>query len=415
MYKKSKYNYIIEEENNSYIYNFLHRSFLRISNETLNQIKVDEYSSISKDEIGLLMKYGIIINKEIEESYLMTDKVIKSLFNKKNMGLFLSMTSGCNFCCSYCYQDSRKDMDSFKYISKKNIDEIVRYYRELKPEKLSVVYFGGEPTLNIGRLIYAMESFDNMKETKINHTIICNGYLITNDLIKYVEGHNNSLVQITLDGNQKNHDKYRKLNDGSGTFNKIYENIKKLSEMIPGRVIVRINVNSEDNLIYYKLIDKICDDGINKNIILGFENVFDGQNEKHQVIGSYENIIELLEYAREKKCAIKPSFEFGPCLMHSQYNMCVDENKNTYSCPGQLYLNPIGKMENSKHNILKNEWYEGIYDRKECVKTCKYGPICYGGCILNGECRKDKIEELLPYIVKLKIADYKREKGNDRI
>lgn len=40
--------------------------------------------------------------------------------------------------------------------------------------------------------------------------------------------------------------------------------------------------------------------------------------------------------------------------------------------------------------------------------TCEYGPICLGGCKIESKCRKVQIQELLPYIMKRKVEEYKK-------
>ena len=111
-------------------------------------------------------------------------------------------------------------------------------------------FFGGEP------LIYFQQAVAPLLEgaSKIfkdsgilfGAGFTTNGYLITQDKIKFFKKHSVTDFQITLDGNKEFHNKVRYINSSKGSYEKIISNIKLLARN-KFNVIMRINFTG-DNL-----------------------------------------------------------------------------------------------------------------------------------------------------------------------
>ena len=58
-----------------------------------------------------------------------------------------------------------------------------------------------------------------------------------------------ALLQVTLDGTPKHHDRYRALPDGTGTFDTIRRNIENLCRLTQDdfELIIRINCSESDS------------------------------------------------------------------------------------------------------------------------------------------------------------------------
>lgn len=90
-------------------------------------------------------------------------------------------------------------------------------------------------------------------------SITTNGFLLTSDTATRLFAAGISLMAVTLDG--LNHDQYRKLSNGSGTFEQIYKNIcNVLDSNIPVYIIIRSNIPSSDfNRDFYALFEQYRD------------------------------------------------------------------------------------------------------------------------------------------------------------
>lgn len=408
MLKKSKYNYCVEKENEVYIYNFLYRTFLRVNKEAW------ENGKFSGNEEIALIRYGILLSESINEYEVFKNIVYKNLYSSKSKMIFLSMTSQCNFNCSYCYQDCRKDVEDELFIEKENVDVLYTYLEkcvnENKLEKLGIVFFGGEPTLNEEKLVYAIEKLNSLKGVDKTFSIITNGYLLGDKLMETIKYIDNFMVQITLDGYGKYHDINRPLKDGTPTFDQIYNNIKKIGRDKIANLVVRVNVDLSKTDYYYEMIDKLAEDDANKIVHqLGFEAIFDGQK-KRNCNHARENkeICMLNQYAREMGFHVSYNVISGPCMTHSASDFAIDENLRIYNCPGSLYKKNTAHINDNGDFIVDDgEWYHDILYTKECTKTCPYAPICYGGCTMNNSCNKEQIVNMLPYFIEDKIQNYK--------
>lgn len=412
MLKKSKYNYVVEKDERIYVYNFLYRSFLKIDK------KQWENSDFNQLTIDTLMQYGILLDETIDEYVVLRNLINVGLYSKKHISIFLSMTSQCNFNCPYCYQDYRKDMKENIFIEKEKVDSLYNYlYNQIKKENtehLSIVFFGGEPCLDDEKLLYAIDKLNSLQSIEKYFCIITNGYNITKKLIDKMEEIENFSIQITLDGYGEVHDKSRPLKNGSSTFINIYENIKKLGQRNINNIAIRVNVDLDIVDNYYDMVDKMAKDGMDKNIsLLEFIAIFNGQKKKNcnnlKQQGDRE-IQKLNEYARKKGFVTGYNVITGPCMTHSSCCFAVDENLNVYNCPGSLYSNSTAHITSEGHFIVDDGmWHTDIFTTKECIKTCIYAPICYGGCTMNDSCNKQAIESKLPFFIQDKIEKYNQD------
>lgn len=407
--KESKYNYYIEDKskNGFFCYNFLSRAFIYIPNEVYMIIKNENYTKLDKVDSNALLRMGILIGKDVDEKYIMKHNYHKCVQYSCNRTVFISMTSTCNFSCSYCFEDCRKELVDGKYISKKNIDIIISWLASEKIDKLNVVYFGGEPLINTENLKYAINRIDSLP-FNVKHTIITNGFEIKTELIYFLKKIENFSIQITLDGDKENHDRFRKTRLGKATFDRIFHNVLILTKEFPNKLVIRMNV-ADEAYEYKKLIDRLYDYGLKDKIGITFSPIIDGQKTCHSYQGNV--MPELIEYSIKKGFSVNTDIEMTPCMARSEYSFAVDERKNIYSCPGELYQKMVGTLEESGLNITDSHWYSLIYDEKSCVANCIYGPICYGGCVLDNNCRKNQIEMMLPFFIQQKIRDYNRSKG----
>jgi uncharacterized protein len=116
--------------------------------------------------------------------------------------------------------------------AKKGIDFLIDH--SIDCSRVNIGFYGGEPLLEfelIKKCIdYAVQKAEG-KELTFN--ITSNGTLINEEIIKYFEMHDVSLM-ISLDGPGEIHDKERKFaSDGCGTFSKVIENVEMIRIKFP--------------------------------------------------------------------------------------------------------------------------------------------------------------------------------------
>lgn len=165
--------------------------------------------------------------------------------------LILSVTDDCNLRCKYCiYSDAyhlTKDK-SCKYMTEETAKRAIDYFFELiSPQlrrnprkKIGITFYGGEPLMNMKTIKYAVRYINQFYKENVYYMLTTNGLLLNDANIKFL-AENEIGLAISIDGPQKEHDRLRVKIDGSGSFEQIANNIKKLSEAYPYYFRTRVN------------------------------------------------------------------------------------------------------------------------------------------------------------------------------
>ena len=236
-YKSSRFNYVHMCPNGELrMYNSMvgTKSLLlyngQKSGELLSILRMKEIddSLLSHNCIDILLKKGYIIPQSYDEEKTLELRKMNMLSNDKKLCVIIMPTEDCNFRCKYCYETFKKGK-----MSQEVQDSIIRYVKKNIKEytELTVIWFGGEPLEAMDVIEYLSEAF--IKICKIarkpySSSITTNGYNLTPDVYEKLYQYNVYGYQITLDGCQSQHDSQRVLKDGSGTFQKIVNNLRHI-------------------------------------------------------------------------------------------------------------------------------------------------------------------------------------------
>jgi uncharacterized protein len=139
----------------------------------------------------------------------------------------------CNLKCTYCYYLGKKKLYGGKRDFRLNEDLLENFIRQyIEAVQLPVVTFvwqGGEPTL-LG-LDYFRKAVDLQRKYSNGKTIEnafqTNGTMLTNEWCRFFAD-NKILVGISIDGEEHNHDHYRRTASGRATFKSVMKGIELL-------------------------------------------------------------------------------------------------------------------------------------------------------------------------------------------
>lgn len=303
------------------------------------------------------------------------------------MQIYLLVTEKCNLNCQMCIRGCQDG----EILSIENLKKILK---RGDFNNQDIVLTGGEPTLH-PKFCDIVELVCAVAKTV---TITSNGTL--NYYIDTVKNFDNLCVQISLDGEEKIHDKIR----GIGTYCKTMETIKILDKSgIPysvATVVSRDNAFSMknlcfeleklNNLLFWKLSyempfankkfermmtsdewNTFVDDLIKRaKLRLHIKKIF-----PFELYERYKNIIEESNMMKNRcincgsgsqKMYVYPNFNVYPCTCLTDF------------CVGNLMTSKLEKIFNSKK--LKPFLNYKIDDNTVC-NTCEYKVICNGGCI----------------------------------
>lgn len=147
----------------------------------------------------------------------------------KLTGLSLQVTDACNLACSYCYFYKKDPVTITKDVIDRSIDLLERECDQ-DSEGWHINLFGGEPTL-CPDLIEYICSQALMRAGSVNKkagfSLTTNGTRFDQRLLELTTQYNISTM-LSLDGNQRAHDRFRVFHDGSGSYGTIVANLKWL-------------------------------------------------------------------------------------------------------------------------------------------------------------------------------------------
>ncbi|MDR2955892.1 MAG: anaerobic sulfatase-maturation protein [Prevotella sp.] len=317
----------------------------------------------------------------------------------------------CNLKCTYCYYLDVKGL----YSETKNYkmsDEllekfIVQYMESQTMAPVLFTWHGGEPLLRgIGFYKKALELQRQYgRGRQIDNSLQTNGTLLTDEWCKFFKD-NNFLIGISIDGTQRMHDKYRRMNNGSPTFGSVMHGINLLKKHgVEYNVMGVVNdYNADHPLEFYNffksidshyiqfapIVEVYSDGGLTEwsvtpekwgNFLIAIFDEWVKQDVGNCFVQYFDNAL-----------ANWMNVEPGTCIFAKNCGHAgvMEFNGDVYSCDHFVY--PEYKLGNIKDKTLTEMMYsqqqlnfgadKSLRLSSKC-KACKYKFAC------NGECPKN--------------------------
>lgn len=427
--KLSKYNCIYNINQNSYAINLLSGGIVKIDKEKIKNLLqndgIFDEKILDEDEIDFLKKGRFILEDEIDELTLLKIRYRKSKEIENNeLKLSIIPSYSCNFDCSYCYQ-RQLEKKGYKYNNGKMSDELLnsveQYLNKVVSvkKKLHIEWFGGEPLLFNDLIIdfnYKIKDICEENGCEFYSSIVSNGYLLTLDNTKRLYNSGVRGALITVDGPEKIHNKRRYLKDGSGSFDKIINNIINASKYLD--INVRINMDTQNYNEVEAMLKYLSETNINKkNIQIIFTTTtFDDDLGKDMKMLNLEElkkaILDITNTSKKLgfKCELKNLCKPNVCVARKANSYVLDLDGNVYKCPslaghpsiadGKFNIE-TSQIELSYNGLLWSEWEP--FDDAKCTE-CKYLPMCFGGCTYEKMINKYKFSNQTKDLKRYKYA-----------
>ncbi len=385
--KASRYNIFVSvEDDKKLLYNTLTRKYIILDSSSQNAVYslLKEPNSQQKTDnqnnlLDSLIRNMMIIDDDFDEISYIEFEENKYRFQDQSFSLIIQPTLDCNFRCTYCYEKHAKiTMDD------QTADKILTFVDNIskKVNILKISWFGGEPLLEIDRIIQLTAKFKIICEKnncKYKANMASNGYLFTDEIIDQLSELEIKYIQITLDGCREYHNKKRPLENGEGTFDKVMENIIKLSNKNI-KINFRVNVD-EENYSHISDVFKLIPKENRGNIRISIANLF----QNSQKINVYEiyrksfdegyiysnkiNKLVQCELCSKNGMAIEPTGRIVPCSPCAEKGLSfgyLDDNGKFVLENSALYF----KLKTV--SALKRERCRECIELPMCMGKCKY-------------------------------------------
>ncbi len=359
---------------------------------------------------------------------------VKSDTSELNVTILTTLQ--CNFACDYCFQGDHGDYN--KFADKMTLETaagiaawIEREIDRVRPEKLVVTFFGGEPLLNLPVMYYLAERLWNAtaaRDVKQITSIITNGLLLTEEVVERLLPFGLKGVKITLDGDRETHNRMRPLRGGQGTFDRIIDNMRRIA----GRCQIAIGGNFDDSSFgsYTALLGFLKEEFEGKLVKVNFKPTVRTAEDAGVHVAkpalSAKGILPLIpvgsngaplkalggtcmtsagagiastcdschslddqmsflrEETRRHGFNTPDGVHNGPCHVHMKHAHTIGPDGSLYACPGFTGEKGMstGHIDDRRDPLRDRaqEKFDRLSPWSSCG-DCAFMPVCAGGCI----------------------------------
>jgi len=304
------------------------------------------------------------------------------------LNVTVMLTEACNLACTYCYQD--KNPRRLGQAGRRRLAAYLQRHGS-SHRSVHVHWFGGEPLLEYPALLdlastLARDLTD--RGIEFSHSITTNGTRISPEVARGLKNAGITHVQITLDGDERTHDRLRIAPSGRGSFR------DSLNGALACRdaglfVYVRVNLNRCTAPRVPFLLDLLRSEGLGP----GACSVYFPETIDHEESGAGEGSVyfgSAAEYAHE----LMTCFEH---LVQSDFPLPPLQPRS-YFCPFDVSTSVLFGTDSGLHFCTTGTGWKTatvdddgtvhrlariaprpILDRPGC-RDCHVLPLCMGGC-----------------------------------
>lgn len=312
-------------------------------------------------------------------------------FRNDHLQLILFPTEDCNFRCVYCYEDFK--LGRMRPEVQRGIRRLVQR-RAPSLKTLEIGWFGGEPltaydiVLDLTR--YFVRTAQEHDVLLLQH-MTTNGYLLTPERFEELHGLGLRSYQVTLDGNEEEHDKKRIGKGGFRTFEVIWNNLEMMkSHPLDYLVTIRVNVDQDNITQAPAFIERLASTfGSDRRFRLHFHKVgrWGGANDANlKTLDDEKAMLRLYRLARDAGLQLDLDMKPGSkvCYAALPYSFVVRADGRINKCTVALEEpeNQVGRILADGSLLLNNErlrpWIlDGSLTDPVC-QTCAIRPLCEG-------------------------------------
>lgn len=391
--KQSKYNCILQDNTGMVIYNAATDQLVALTPQLANifnesKAAPEKIKAQHAELYDHLLQKGIFVCDDADETEAYIRKREEYERSSGEYTITINPTLACNMSCWYCY-GSHKNMPAMSADVKQSVLLLIdKLLADNKLKKLNLSFFGGEPLLYFDKVVVDIINHAKMQckafDAKLSIHFITNAYLLTDNVLKQLEGLDVSF-QITIDGGKQVHDSVRKTKGGEPTYARIVEHIHQtLSRGFS--VGVRFNYTAKSIPSFIDVVKDFSHLPQEQKHLVNFtfQRVWqDNEGDASQVEQQVEHIERAFEQAglfvNNAKSYIVPY-----CYADGVNTAVVNYNGDLFKCTARDFAPKSKEGTLAADGTLR--WNERLRKRmsirhgSDTCLQCRIYPICHGGC-----------------------------------
>lgn len=390
---------------------------------------------IPKEHVEPLTEMGYLVDSVVEER-----QNVHGYFdeiNRVNPNLTVAVVLGmeCNFACNYCFEGKLKGRHA---MSDETANQLVAYLKKrftTDKKTLKLEIYGGEPLLYKKSIIYLaqrLKPFMEEQGAELKIELISNGSLLTEKVVEELNQWGLDGVKVTLDGPPENHNRFRPFKSGAPSFEVIVDNLAKVCAKTNIRLGGNYTMNNYQT--FPSVLDYLAEQGITPDKLerVSFNIVTQVKDKvaNNEYMGGCCTINE--PWVRNAALHIReevfkrgyniPEITPSPCAVEVDDAVTVYYDGSLYKCitlmgHEQYKIGDIWQGINEKYKI---KYCVEHWKKEEKCKTCKYLPLCFGGCrymAFQRDGHMEKVDCWKPFLdaslEKMLLQDLKYRYGQD--
>ena len=341
---------------------------------------------------------GFVVNAAARERRAVRQSYERARHDDGHMMVTIAPTLSCNFGCHYCFQGVDKPLTKMtprvRAATKTWLKDRLQGRRSFH-----LTWYGGEPLMDMEAIWdISAEAIRHCDANGIRYSsmMISNGYKMTVPVAEKLKAARVAKVQITIDGDEATHDSRRHLTSGRGTFQRILDNIKAVTERGLLKVSVRVNIDGQNEAQARALLDVLQAQGlgIRNGVSVYFapvESVAEAAGDgctsclSKTDYADVENRLQERAFEMGLMAMPRPPRHLGLCTAVKPNSYVVVPNGDLHKCwdtvmdPALRVGSVIGASRRSDAvtEAMWNAW--SPFDNEICG-SCMLLPACAGAC-----------------------------------
>lgn len=398
--KVSKYTFLIEKDNNFYLYNSISNALLEVDEELYERLhhlkeKNEDIGNSINETITKSLLESKFITENDEDEFLIIKSAINAIRNNLHSAILtIAPTMDCCFNCHYCFEKSKRP----SYMTEDVMNGITKFVGNIEGLKtISITWFGGEPLMAVPEMEKLYKKLRRkLKNIPFRSNIITSGFHLTEENIRALQKMKITDIQITLDGLKETHNKIKYTEGCDDAFTTVIDNIERTCNLAPEiHIVVRTNLTKSNAHEYKDLQEMILTRFAGKNIAIAPAFVMDRSDcrETHD-----PNMFSAKEYPEfilglsakgiDSPHVRYPGKHMIECAIRNPYSLSFDPEGNIYKCWEHIgetkyavgKISKKGQIEKINSTLLNRQLFGADPLEDPNCRKCPYLPICTGGC-----------------------------------